>query len=269
MPRKINFDKLEAKYPAMPRPQSRYLTRVSTICGLIGATGSGKSVMAVSLLEMMRREKSITRVFVISPTANSNHILNAICPDPARDWKIELTSKVFDDLKRIEEACEGDADAYYRDMEYAIAKKKYVEGDDLSQKEESLLEERGYVDVVPKRPSPALFLDDCQSSPIFSNSTKNVFTNLVLRSRHVGQGIGLSIFLAAQTSRGIPRGLRLNFTHLFIYRTQSLRETKILYEEVGALINESEFTRLLNLYTLEPYGYMFVDLWAKRIANTF
>lgn len=217
----------------------------------------------------MRREGSVTRVFVISPTAWSNQILNAICTDPERDWKFPLDSKVFDNLKKIEEACDADAAAYADDLEYLIARRRFCAGEDISQKEDMLLEKYGYREITPKRPSPLLFLDDCQSSPIFSNSSKNAFNALVLNSRHVGQDTGLSIFLVAQTSRGIPRGLRLNFTHLFLWRTQSLREKKLLYEEVGALMNEEEFGRKLDLYTALPYGYMFVDLWAKRISDTF
>jgi hypothetical protein len=189
--------------------------------------------------------------------------------DPLRDLKIDLNTKVFEELKKIETACEADAKIYYDQLEYALARKRYCNGDQLTPQEETLLEQRGFADVTPKRPSPALFLDDCQSGPIFSNSNKNAFTNLVLRSRHIAQGTGLSIFLAAQTSRGIPRSLRLNFTHLFLWRTHSIREKKILYEEVGGMMSEHEFERLLDLYTHLPHSYMFVDCIAKTVNNTF
>ena len=260
---------LDAKFPSLPRVESRFISRIPTICGLVGSTGSGKSYLAVSIIEMLRREGSITRVFVISPTAVSNQILNAICTDPERDKKYVLDSKVFDRLREIEDLCDADAAIYRDQLEYLVTKKKFCDGDEMTDAETMLMERYGYRDVKAVRPSPALFLDDCQSSPIFSNSSKNSFTNLVLKSRHIGQGTGLSIFLAAQTSRGIPRGLRLNFTHLFLWRTQSLREKKLLYEEVGALMNEEEFDRKLDLYTALPYSYMFIDLWLKRISDSF
>jgi hypothetical protein len=269
MPRQIDFKQLDKKWPTVPRVESRYLSRIPTICGFVGSTGSGKSVMAISLIQMLRREGSITRVFIISPTAASMQSYNAISTDPERDWKIGLGPTIFQDLKRIEDACEADAKVFCDDMAYALAYKKYTEGDNISQHDEFLLEQRGYKEVVPKRPSPAIFLDDCQSGPIFNNSHRNEFTSLVLRSRHVGMGTGLSIFIAAQTSRGVPRGLRLNFTHLFLWRTQSIREKKILYEEVGSMMSEEEFDRKLDLYTALPYSYMFVDLWNKTISDSF
>lgn len=269
MPRKVDFEKLDKKWPSVPRVPSRYLSRIPCILGLVGSTGSGKSVLAVDLIAKLRREGSVTRVFVISPTANSNQILNEICVND-RDWKIEPNSTVFKRLTDIEESCEADAEEFREKLEYQIALRKYTSGDAVSMAEQNLLEKHNFEEVKPIRPSPLLFLDDCQSTgPLFSNSSKNLFTGLVLRSRHVGQGTGLSIVLAAQTSRGIPRGLRLNFTHLFLFRTQSIREKKILYEECGSLLSEMEFDRMLDLYTTAPHGYMFIDLWAKTIGNTY
>jgi predicted ATPase len=169
MVRKLNIEALEDKFPTMPRPESKYLSRIPTLMILSGHTGSGKSTNAVELIRMLRREGAVTRVFVISPTVVSNQIYGAICTDKERDWKIHLGDDVFEQLKRIEADVEADAENYRKDLEYVLARKKYCSGEELTAAEETLLEHRSYVNVKPVRPSPALFVDDCVSSKMFSN----------------------------------------------------------------------------------------------------
>jgi tRNA uridine 5-carbamoylmethylation protein Kti12 len=127
MPRRIDFDKLDKKYPAMPTVQSRYLSRIPGLILMSGHCGSGKSVLAIALIQKLRREGSVNRVFVVSPTASSNAIYDAICTNPDKDQKINLKhAQVFEDIKRVEEMCEADAAQYYDDLEYAIVRKSTV-----------------------------------------------------------------------------------------------------------------------------------------------
>lgn len=269
MPRKIDFETLDRKFPSVPRVQSKYVSRVPTVFCACGSVGSGKSVLVITVIQKMRQEGSLNRVFIISPTASSNQIYNAIATGE-NDWKIDLNSRtVFQDLKKIEEAIQADAEIYKKELEYVIVRNKFVNGDVISDAEERLLEERGYEDLKPKRPIPCIFVDDCQSSPLFSNNSRNAFTNYVLRCRHIGEGLGCSIFIAVQTSKGVPRSIRLNLTHVCVFRTHSSQEKKILYEELGAFVPEDEFQRYLDWYTLEPHSYLFIDLIEKRLRNSF
>jgi hypothetical protein len=272
MPRRIDFEALDKKYPAMPRVQSRYLSRVPAIIMLSAHTGGGKSVLAVAMIQKLRREGSINRVFVISPTAASNAVYDAICTDPARDWKLDLkhTAAVFDDVKNIETAIEADAAKYYDDLEYMATRIKYCDGAPLSAVEEHLLESRGFEEVRAVRPSPVLFVDDAVSSHIFSNHPRNYFTQLAIRCRHVGLGTGCSIVLATQGIKMIPRPIRLNATNWFVWRTSSRKEKQILYEEVAsAFMGAEQFERSFDLMTALPYSYMHIDCGAKTVSDTF
>jgi hypothetical protein len=237
---------------------------------LSGHTGSGKSVNAVSLIQYLKREGTITRCFLISPTVVSNQIYNAICTDQDKDWKIPLTDNVFEDLKRIEEACEADAENFRKELEYKVIYNKYVGGDEVTPQEETILDQRGYADVKPVRPSPALFVDDCVSSKMFSNSSRNYFTQLCIRCRHVGQQLGLSIFVATQAIKLVPRSIRLNCTHWAVWATSSRKEREILFEEVGsAFMNDDQFQHAFDMYTHLPHSYMFIDCISRSIADSW
>jgi hypothetical protein len=272
MPRRIDFEALDKKYPAMPRVQSRFLSRVPAIIMLSAHTGGGKSVLAVAMIQKLRREGSINRVFVVSPTAASNAVYDAICTDPARDWKMDLkhTTAVFDDIKKIEAAIEADAQQYYDDLEYTMVRNKYCDGAPLSGAEEHMLEARGYEEVRAVRPSPAIFVDDAVSSHIFSNSPRNYFTQLTIRCRHVGLGTGCTIVLATQSIKMIPRPIRLVATDWFVWRTSSRREKMILFEEVAsAFMGADQFERTFDLMTAQPFSYMHLDCTAKVVSDTF
>jgi predicted ATPase len=270
MPRKLNIEALEEKFPTMPRPESKYLSRIPALMILSGHTGSGKSTNAVELIRMLRREGSITRCFVISPTVVSNQIYGAICTDKDRDWKIHLGDDVFEQLKRIESDVEADAENFRKDLEYAVARKKFCDGDDLTPQEETLLEHRNYAKIKLVRPSPALFVDDCVSSKMFSNSSRNFFTQLCVRCRHIGQQLGMSIFVATQAIKLVPRSIRLNATHWAVWQTSSKVEKSILYEEVGsAFLPEEAFMRAFELHTHGPHSYLFLDCIKRQVADSW
>ncbi|KAG5185420.1 hypothetical protein JKP88DRAFT_132535, partial [Tribonema minus] len=234
--------------------------RIPAIVTLVGHTGSGKSYLATALIQMMQREGTITHLFIISPTANSNTLYSNVLKPDDKVYS-DIGPAVFKSLEEIVASCEAVADVYRKDLEYCIALAKYTSGEPVTYFDEALLEARGYMPVVPKRPSFCLFCDDCQGSAIFSRGSKNSFPNLVLRSRHVAGGLGLSIIMAAQTIRsGVPRALRLNSTHWVLFKSLNRMEVEQMYEEVSGFCSKGEFERLFNWYTNEPHGYLFADL---------
>jgi predicted ATPase len=237
---------------------------------LSGHTGSGKSTNAVELIRLLRKEGSITRCFCVSPTIVSNQIYGAICTDPERDLKIHLSDNVFEDLKKIEAAVEADAENFRKDLEYALARKKYVGGDEITPQEETLLEQRSYAPVKLVRPSPALFVDDCVSSKLFSNSSRNYFSSLCIKCRHIGQQLGLSIFIATQAIKLVPRSIRINCTHWAVWQTSSKVESDILFQEVGsAFMPEEAFMRAFEMYTHDQHDYIFLDTIKRQVADSW
>ena len=262
---------LERLWPSVPRQESAIMSKVPFCCEALGHCGSGKTYTSVALIKMLREEGSINRVFCLTPTATSNDLLNAICPDPTRDWKIDLDGKCFENLARIEGACEADAKVYREQLEYVITRDKFMRGDPISHADELLLDKHGWKEIKPVRPSPLLFLDDCQGSLLFSLSQRNNFNALVLRHRHVGSGLGISCLVAAQSSKGVPKPVRLQLTHMMLWKTHNVKERQSIYEETcAAFLSEPEFNRLFDMYTSRsPHSYMFVDLGRQAVSDSF
>lgn len=266
-PRKL--PPLKTNIAVLPPVESSYISRVPFIFGAIGSTGSGKSHLALSLIKLMRREKSISKIYAIVPTLESNVIYKSVLKDD--DWTFTGDlAKVFSALREVEADCEAVSEQYRKDLEYQIVLNKFRNGGDMSSADETMLEMYGFRDSKPVRPSPCLIIDDCSHSPLFSSSGKNPLTNLVLRSRHVGDGLGLSIVLVAQTyTSGVPRALRQNLTHLALFRTASEKEIKSMYEECGGLISFPHFKEMFNVYTANKHSYLFIDNIRRSLDESF
>jgi hypothetical protein len=217
----------------------------------------------------MRREKTISKLYIICPTVASNVIYKSVLND--KDWVFSGDlSKVYSALREVEADCEALSEQYRKDLEYQIVLNRFTSGEQITDADESLLEQYGYKDSKPTRPSPVLIIDDCSHSPLFSSSTKNPLTNLVLRSRHVGDGLGLSIVLIAQTyTSGVPRALRQNFTHCALFRTQSEREIKSMYEECGGVVSFPHFREVFSAYTQNKHSYLFIDNIRRTLEDSF
>jgi hypothetical protein len=266
-PRKL--PDLKHNVACLPPIESRYISRVSFIMACVGATSSGKTHLALSILKLMRREKSITKIYAIVPTLESNVIYKSVLKDD--DWTFTGDlSKVYSALREVEADCEAVSEQYRKDLEYQIVYNRYTSGEAITDADDSLLEQYGFRDSKPIRPSPVLLIDDCSHSPLFSSSSKNPLTNLVLRSRHVGDGLGLSIVLIAQTyASGVPRALRQNLTHLALFRTQSEKEIKSMYEECAGVVSFNHWKDIFNAYTLKKHSYLWVDNILRELNESF
>jgi hypothetical protein len=259
---------LKSNVKTLPPIESQYISRVPFIFAAIGPTASGKTHLGLGLIKLLRREHSITKLYVICPSYKSNVIYQSVVKPT--DFIFEDISKVFQALKEVELDCEAISEQYRRDLEYQIAFKLYTGGHDINTMQEHLLESYGYRDVTPVRPSPCLIIDDCSHSPLFSSSNKNPLTNLILRCRHVGDGLGLSIAMMAQTyTSGVPRALRQNVTHLALFHTESIREIKSMYDECNGQVSFVAFEHMFNHYTRLKHGYLWVDNIRRQMTDSF
>jgi hypothetical protein len=266
MPR--NLPDLKHKIKTLPTLESKYISRVPFIAAAIGGTGSGKTHLGLSLVKLMRREHTITKLYIICPSFKSNVIYHAITKPS--DMVFEDINKVYEALHEVEKDCMAISEQYRADLEYQIAFKRYTAGETVNPVQEHLLEARGYREIKPERPSPCLIVDDCSHSPLFSSSRKNPFTNLVLRCRHVGDGLGLSILLMCQTyTSGCPRALRQNLTHLALFNTQSDREIKSMYAECNGQVPFEAFKAMFNHYTKKKHAYMWIDNIRRQMLDSF
>lgn len=267
MKRKLPDLKTDA--PQLPEIESKYISQIPFAFAAIGQCKSGKTHLCFSILKLLRKEKSITKIYLCSPSVKSNTLYNAVLtPD---DWIFEDTSTaVWKWLEEVEKDIDAAAERYADQLLHAIAYKKFVNGDHINPADENLLELYGYRHVEPVRPSPVLVLDDCSHSALYSSSAKNRLVHMCLRHRHCAQGLGLSLAFCVQTYRtGVPKAIRGNLSHLSLFHTESLRDKRAMYDEVCGQCSWAEFERMFNLYTDEPHAYMWVDMVRRTLEDSF
>lgn len=192
----------------------------------VAKRGGGKTVALTSLLKSLQKDGALHRLFLVSPTYESNKDMfkglpideDDIYHNPYDTSCLEdIISKVqqeMDDFKAYEEKIR-----IRKELNAAI-KSTHSESDIFKINPELLLSAFNY-DIINQDPPPhkwggkrpviALLADDCQGSPLL-NSKK--FQHLCLRHRHIGDGLGLSIFMACQNFKaqtgGMPLAIRVS-----------------------------------------------------------
>lgn len=260
---------LKATVATLPPIESRYLSRMPCVFAAVGSTGSGKTHVTLSLIKLLRSEGHCTKLYLVCPTVASNVLYSAVL-DPKVDKVYSNLDTVYQALNDVQADCLAESELYRQKLLYEIALKRFTAGDAVDAEQEMLLEQFGWRGEKAVRPCPILLLDDVSHSKVYSTSTKNPLTNLVLRSRHCGDGLGLSVMLIAQTwTSGIPRAMRQQLTHACIFRTESAKEIKAIAEEVSSFIAYPDFLAIFDELTKEKHAYMFVDLVQRALTSSF
>jgi hypothetical protein len=135
----------------------------------------------------------------------------------------------------------------------------------------------GLMNEAPKskyghRPVLHLVADDCQSSALFNASTKNVLLNLAIRHRHVGDGLGVTMWFLIQnysTNSGIPRAIRENATVLCLFGIKDTRTLEKVAREMGGEVDPEQFLEAYSHATAERHSFLVVDFSARSPEYRF
>lgn len=235
------------------------LFKLHTLCAFVGHRGSGKTHAMVNLTKRYLEEGSFNHIYVISPTYDSNPVFHVLDVD-----KKDVYTNHNNAIAAIEDILgktKKDADEYDKYDEYMIAYRKWNRGKSITSDQHTMLQNNNFEKPpeVP-RPSPLLIIDDMSHSDIYSTSRQNPFINLCLRHRHINNGKGISIFMAAQTFKsGIPLALRQNIQQFFIWPTHDANQLEGIYHEVANLVDEETFDHLYFIATKEPHSFLTID----------
>lgn len=111
-------------------------------------------------------------------------------------------------------------------------------------------------------------MDDLQGTPVFSMSPKSPLANMLLRHRHLGKGLGASVWIACQTFKsqgGLPRAIRQNLTLLALFKTRDEQALMEICEEV----EPETFLRVYRYAIDEPHSFLLVDFSPKTEQHRF
>lgn len=243
------------------------LFKLHTLAAFIGPRGSGKTNAAVLLAQRYKDDGSINRIFIMSPTYDSNRIFETLHPDSEDIYKNMQTCLA--DLDDILGKVKLSVEEYEVYKEYMHILKKWRrfekgKGPALTIKEFNMLENNQFKtpDKI-HRPSPLLIIDDMSHSDIYTPSKRNSFINLCLRHRHLFK-VGISIFMLVQNFKsGIPKCLRQNIQQFFLWPTHDMSQLEGMYDEFANLCSYDDFISMFQKCTSERHNFMSIDLNAR------
>lgn len=234
------------------------LFKLHTLAAFIGCRGSGKTNACVLLAKRYIDEGVFNRIFVISPTYESNPQFEALKPDPHDVYK--SIHGAIEDLTNILDKVKEDVDDHERREEYRACYQRWLK-QAATMKDMNLLEANEFRKPpnIPK-PCPLLIIDDMSHSPLYTPSQKNPFINLCLRHRHLHR-VGITIYMMVQTfTTGIPKCLRQNVQQYFLWPTRDMTQLEAMYHEFANICSFEQFVSVFKEATSIPHSFLTIDL---------
>ena len=241
------------------------LFKLHTLAAFFGPRGSGKTNGCVLLAKEYVEAGSFTRVYIISPTYESNPVFEEL-PTEREDVYTDI-STVLQSIADIVRKIEEDVVMYESELAYKAAYNRVArlkEGDSMAVPDEILLNKQNFrKPLTLPRPYPLVIIDDCSHSQLYSLSKSNPFINLCLRHRHIGgEGYGCSIFMLVQNFKtGVPKPIRQNLQQFFIWRTADRNQLEAMWEEFANLVDFDTFSQIYHHATdKDRHNFLTVDM---------
>ena len=112
------------------------------------------------------------------------------------------------------------------------------------------------IDTYGKKRTPhtLIVLDDIADNTQFANS--RALQKLAYRGRHMK----ISLIISVQKWSAIPRGVRINSTHIVLFRPSSWSEVDFIAEELADKENRKQLKQVMKDIFREPYQFIYIDL---------
>jgi hypothetical protein len=241
----------------------------------VGMRGAGKTLAMMNKIQTFYNDGHCQRLFIISPTYQSNKAIYDMVKHSPADVYIEPTRESLQKIIQSIEAEGIEWRAYQEQMKrwkYAMKKRAQQGNANNPFTAQSYDEPERPQYKYDKQPCFHVILDDVQGSPVFQLSSKSPLANFLLRHRHVGGGLGCSVFMNVQTYKsqgGLPRPLRQNLTHLALFKTRDTKALGDIASEVASDIDPDMFLRAYEYATKDPFCFLLVDFSPKEPQYRF
>ena len=252
--------------------------KLHTLCIASGKRGGGKSVAIANLVKKAKDAGYFDKVYLITPTYNSNKQIWAIA-DIQEEDVYEPDMNVLKTIIANVEAEKAEWDAFLSRKKLLKQFKKDMKTTPYDKiGSNSMLDylENGFFDVggineewkykneVP--PRLALVIDDSMGTDIMLPSAG--LTKFVIAHRHWGEGLGISVFMLVQSytagaGQGLSRPIREQTTQLWLFKIAQENQLKKVFEESDLEIDYEKYLELCNQVHSVPYNFLMIDFNAK------
>ena len=253
--------------------------KLHTLTIASGKRGGGKSVAIANFIKSCKDKGYYDRVWLITPTYYSNKAIWDIA-DISEDDTYEPTATVLKDITSFVDAERAEWDLFlqqkelYKKFQRDIRKPiNRIDSDTLMMYQDLDFFEGPpqwkYNHEVP--PRLGLVIDDCLGTPLLSRPSAGL-VNICIKHRHLGRGLGISIFMLVQSycaQGGINRAIRENCTMLLLFKVNQDAQIKKLYEECDLKMSESEFVEMCNNVHSLDYNFLLMDFSPKDTSMQF
>lgn len=246
-----------------------------------GVRGSGKTIATVNYIRHCRDKHYFDRVYLITPTYISNKKIWDIASIEEDDVIEPTVNSINTILSRVEQE-KQDWD------EYLEKKKRYkLFTKDMKHKNIHAIEtnamlyyyEMGFLDGKPPEwkypkeqpPRLALIIDDCLGTDLMAKRSAGLL-NLVIKHRHIADGLGISIFMLIQSycaQGGLARPIRENLTALMLFKINDENQLKKIKEEADLPITEDEFNQMCEVAFSIDFNFLLIDFNPKCKKRKF
>lgn len=279
----FNKNIIDIKLPkkqAFTIPTDDNFIQLNSLMVINGKRGSGKTLSLCNFLRVARDKHYFDRIFVITPSYNSNkEILDIAYINPEDVFEPSVT--IINDIIKMMEAEKLEYEQFILSKEkYKKFKKQMSNKSKISDDELLDYMDMDFFDMqippkwkypVEQPPRFGLVLDDCLNTDVMSRRNAGL-TNLCIRHRHVLDGLGVSIFMLVQSYcalGGVPRVIRENCTHLLLFKINDEKQIEKIKQECDLPITDEEFRQLLNTCHEEDHQFLLIDFAPKCKAKMF
>lgn len=256
--------------------------KLHTLTIASGKRGGGKSVAIANLVKEAKDKGYFDRVYLITPTYASNKSIWEICDIQPEDvYEPDLGV-----LRMIKQNVEMEKQEWEDFLTRKEMYKKYKEDikntpfDKIKSADILQYLEQGFFDFEfddkwkygeERPPRLACIIDDCMGTDLMTKRTAGL-TNLCIRHRHIGDGLGISLFMLVQSycsQDGIPRPIRENTTHLMLFKINDENQIAKVKAECDLPITDEEWESMCKYTHEKPFNYLFIDFSPKCPTKQF
>ena len=255
--------------------------KLHTLCIASGKRGGGKSVAIANLVKLCKDKGYYDKVYLITPTYKSNKSIWDIA-DVEESDVYEPNADVLHTIVENVEQERQDWDSFlqkkkeHKKYQSEIKSKpiKNIDPDELMHYYDMGFmsgEKPSWKYKIERPPRLAVIIDDSLGTDLMAKRTAGL-TNMCIKHRHIGDGLGISIFMLVQSycaQGGVPRPVRENCTHLLLFKINDKKQIDKVREECDLPVTDEEWENMCNYAHEIPYNFLFIDFAAKKPCQQF